>query len=215
MAIPSLKMLPISQYAGVNDDDPIRYYNFPIIGSLYRRRVELCLSELTGGDKILEVGFGSGVTFINLHEQYKEIYGLDLTAEADDVSKVFDELNIKTHLTNGSVLSMPYPENYFDSVLLISILEHLRPEHLEKAFIEILRVLKEGGQVVYGVPAERSLMTFFFRLLGYDIRQHHFSSEKEVRVSGEKYFRKVRINKINLGPLGSIYEVGHFKKEGL
>lgn len=103
MAIASLKMLPISQYAGVNDHDPIRYYNFPIIGRLYRRRVEMCLSELVGGDKILEVGFGSGVTFINLHERYKLIYGLDLTAETEGVPKVFNELRIETNLMNGNV----------------------------------------------------------------------------------------------------------------
>lgn len=215
MAAHSLKMLPVKHYAGVNNDDPIRYYGLPIIGVLFRRRVEFCLSELSGGDRILEVGFGSGVTFINLFEKYKEIYGLDLTAETDKVSKVFNELNIKTNLTNGSVLSMPYPDDFFDSVLLISILEHLHPEDLENAFIEIRRVLKKDGQVVYGVPVNGYLMTFLFRLLGYDIKQYHFSSEKEVCIAGEKYFRKISVNRMHLGPLGSIYEAGHFQKEVL
>ena len=45
----SLKLLPVSSYVGVNRDDPIRFYAVPGLGRLYRRRVEMCLDELTGG----------------------------------------------------------------------------------------------------------------------------------------------------------------------
>ena len=47
----------------------------------------------------------------------------------------------------------------------ISILEHLRPDEQDAAFREIRRVLRPGGQVVYGVPIERRLMVFMFRLM--------------------------------------------------
>ena len=70
-----LKLLPLDQYAGVNRDDPIRFYSLPVIGRMYRRRVEMCLGECTGGQRVLEVGFGSGVSFLNLHERYREIHG--------------------------------------------------------------------------------------------------------------------------------------------
>lgn len=206
-------MLPAKQYAAVYNEDPIRFYTYPIIGSFYRRRVEMCLSELTAGQKVLEIGFGSGVTFLSLHDKYKEIHGLDTLSKIDDVLECFRKLNIDVSLKNGSVLDMPYPDNYFDSVLLISILEHLRPESQNKAFQEIFRVLKKGGQVVYGVPVERPLMSASFRLLGYDIREHHFTTEKDVALQAEKIFKKVRIRNMELGPLGSIYEVGHFIKE--
>ncbi len=117
---------------------------------MYRRRIELCLEELIGGEKILEIGFGSGVSFLNLNDTYKEIYGLDLTADVNLVQKKFTEKNIRLNLENGNILSLPYPDNYFDSVLLISILEHLKTSDQDQAFKEIKRVLKPGGQVVYG-----------------------------------------------------------------
>ena len=175
-----LMMFPIADYVGVNRDNPIRFYNIPIFGRLYRRRVELCLAELSGGERILEIGFGSGVTFLNLKEKYREIHGLDLTASVDEITSFFQQRGIETFLRNGSVLELPYAANTFDSVLLISILEHLQPTDQARAFGEIARVLKPGGQVVYGVPVERPLMVFFFRFLGYDIRQHHFSSHNDV-----------------------------------
>ncbi len=207
-----LKMLPVGQYAGIDSNDPIRFYRYPIVGGMYRRRIELCLSELRPGQRVLEVGFGSGVTFLNLNEKYKEIHGLDLSADVDAVSNVFKKLGIQVFLKKGSVLSMPYPDNYFDSVLLISILEHLKPEEQAAAFREIRRVLKHGAQVIYGVPAETPLMNAAFRLLGYDIRKHHFSSEKTVSSAAEAVLKKTKISQMKVWPLWKIYEIGHFIK---
>lgn len=207
-------MLPVKEYAGVNEDDPIRFYNLPVIGDAYRRRVELCLAELRGGERVLEIGFGSGVTFLNLHQMYTEIHGLDLTASITEVVAVFKKLQIETYLQRGDVLKMPYQDAYFDSILLISILEHLKPDEQPKAFREMWRVLKPGGQVVYGVPIERTLMTIMFRLLGFNIREHHFSTEKVIAEAACQQFKKERIVSMQapLGLLGAVYQVGHFIK---
>lgn len=209
---PTLKMLPLREYVGVNRDDPIRFYHWPVIGRLYRRRIEMCLAECRRGARVLEVGFGSGVTFLNLHEMYAEIHGLDLTAATQDVSAVFAARGIATQLQNGDVLQMPYADQFFDTVLLISILEHLRPDRLARVFQEIRRVLKRGGQVVYGVPVERPFMVFMFRLLGTDIRAHHFSTERDVAAAAQALLTRVRV--VPLRSLaGQVYEVGHFVKQ--
>lgn len=209
-----LELLPLHEYAGVDEKDPIKYYNLPIIGHMYQRRIELCLEELSGGQSILEIGFGSGVSFLNLHKLYQEIYGLDLTADIQLITNFFKSKNIDVHLQNGNVLAMPYPDNSFDAILLVSILEHLQPADQFKAFEEIKRVLKPGGQVVYGVPVERPFMVFMFRLLGTDIRKHHYSTEKDVYQTALQFLKPVRIKKMS-GPLklfGSVYEVGQFQK---
>ncbi len=212
---PKLRMLPLEEYAGVNRDDPIRFYKLPVIGGMYRRRVELCLGECTGGQRVLEVGFGSGLTFLNLHEMYEEIHGLDLTASAAEVEAVFRARAVITHLVNGDVLDMPYADNFFDTVLLISILEHLKPEMQVAAFSELCRVLRPGGQVVYGVPVERPLMALMFRCLGYNIRDHHFSTEEDVADAAGQVLRRVRIVQMRATPavFGTVYEVGNFVKQ--
>ena len=209
-----LKMLPLAEYAGINRDDPIRFYNLPLIGGMYRKRIELCLDELAGGDRVLEIGFGSGVAFLNLHDMYGEIHGLDLTADANAVGRVFASRGIPTFLKCGSVLEMPYPDNFFDSVLLVSILEHLKPEEQLPAFREIRRVLKPSGQVVYGVPVDRPFMSLMFRLLGYNIRLHHFSTEKHVSEAASAMLRQVGLRGMSVIPSlsGAVYEVGHFRK---
>jgi ubiquinone/menaquinone biosynthesis C-methylase UbiE len=209
-----LKLLPYQEYAGVNRDDPLRFYYWPIIGRMYRRRIEMCLAQCKGGGRILEVGFGSGVSFLNLHGSYKEIHGLDLTASVEEVTAVFKAKQIETHLKEGNVLSMPYEDAYFDTVLLISILEHLKPSEQVPAFEEIRRVLKPQGQVIYGVPVERKLMVLMFRMLGCNIREHHFSTEKDVFSAADSVLEKVRVVQMQSTPsfFGPVYEVGHFVK---
>ena len=209
-----LRLLPYKEYKGVEKIYSVIFYYLPVFGGMYRRRVELCLDQCKGGDTILEVGFGSGLTFLNLNEKYKKIHGLDLTCDVNVVGEVFASRNIHADLQNGNVLSIPYPDNQFDTVLLISILEHLKPQELAQAFQEIKRVLKPGGQIVYGVPVERPFMVFMFRMLGYNIRDHHFSTEIEVQAAAEKIFKKEQVHTMKAFPafFGNVYEIGHFTK---
>lgn len=209
-----LRLLPYKEYKGVEKIYSVNFYYLPVFGEMYRRRVELCLDQCKDGDSILEVGFGSGLTFLNLNEKYKKIYGLDLTCDVNIVKEVFASHNIHPDLRNGNVLSMPYADNQFDTVLLISILEHLKPQELAQAFQEIKRVLKPGGQIVYGVPVERPFMAFMFRMLGYNIREHHFATEFEVMQAAEKVFKKISVYAMKAFPsfFGNVYEIGHFKK---
>lgn len=206
-----LKLLPRQQYKGVNQLDPITYYYWPVFGSMYRRRVELALGECEGGERILEIGFGTGLAFPNLAEMYTEIHGLDLTADIQAIETVFKPMNLKLDLRKGDVLSMPYADNTFDTVLLVSILEHLKPHELEQALSEVRRVLKPGGQMVYGTPVERPFMVFMFRILGHDIRDEHFSTEKEIAAASRKVFAGGNVIQMK-SVVGAVYEVGNFKK---
>ena len=212
--VPTLKMLPKAAYPSPEESDPLYYYYIPLFGKLYRKRVELCLGECHGGERILEVGYGSGVTFINLHDEYDEIHGIDLDADPTQVSAVFARRGIPVHLKQGNLLNLDYPDGWFDTILLISILEHLKPEELTQAFGEIKRTLKPGGQVVYGVPVERPLMVFMFRLLGVDIRTHHFSTHTDISQAAGRYFTRKKLIPMTtaLGLSGAVYEVGHFTK---
>jgi ubiquinone/menaquinone biosynthesis C-methylase UbiE len=209
-----LKLLSAEKYKGTNQYDPIKYYYWPVFGRMYRSRVELALNECSGGERVLEVGFGTGLAFPNLHDNYKEIHGIDLTVDIHAVKSVFESMNIPLFLEKGDVAKMPYKDNFFDTVLLVSILEHLKPIELEQAFVEVRRVLKPGGQMVYGTPVEKPFMVFMFRMLGHNIRDEHFSTEKEIAAAAHKAFSKGRVIQMKSTPpiAGAVYEVGNFIK---
>lgn len=210
-----LKTLPASRYVGVNRFDPIRFYDIPVLGRMYKRRVELCLSLCRGGERVLEVGFGSGVSFFNLAAMYREVHGLDLTADTAAVAAMFAGEGIEVALRNGDVMDMPYPDGTFDTVLLISILEHLKPQTLGAAFTEIRRILKPAGQAVYGVPMDSLPMRLAFRAMGINIGEHHFSTARDVRLAAERILKPVAVADM-LSPLpwlGPVYQTGHFTRE--
>jgi len=207
-----LKLLPREEYGFTKNHDPMRIYFWPLVGKLFRRRVEYCLDQCQGGEKILEVGFGSGATFLALNEKYKHIYGIDLDTDVEAVENLYERYHINHNLKIGNLIDLPYEENTFDTVLLISILEHVKPIDLQQAMGEIKRVLKVGGQMVYGVPIERPLMRIGFWFLGYDIRKHHFSTENQVRTEAEKYFNNGHILRMPLfhNAFGCSYEIASF-----
>jgi ubiquinone/menaquinone biosynthesis C-methylase UbiE len=209
-----LKLVPRCEIKSFADSDPVRFYYWPVLGRLYRRRVELCLSLCNPGRRVLEVGFGSGITFLNLSQLYDEIWGIDLTADAEGVASIYAKRGIRTFLTKGSILETPYESDYFDTVLAISILEHLSSIELCKAVNEISRILKPGGQLIYGVPVHRPLMSLGFRVLGYDISKHHLSTEKDVEEAVASVMTKEKVIPLYAGAglLGRVYESGCFVK---
>lgn len=211
-----LKMLTPRQYDNLRINpqiDPIVIYFKPIFGKIYRRRVEMCLDELIPGERVLEIGYGSGVTFLNLHDQFSKIDGLDINAPSKRVTALYRSLAVDVNLRKGNVLKMPYPDKKFDCVLAISILEHLKPNEQIIAMKEVQRVLKKGGQFIYGVPIASRAMELFFKILGFNINEHHYSTEFEVDRAASSIFKKIRIKNLFAIPgLIRVYQTGHFKK---
>lgn len=211
---PKLEMLKRSEYLTLPETDPLIFYYLPFFGPLYRARVEMALGECKGGQRVLEVGYGSGVAFLNLAKKYQEIHGIDLFADPEQVMRMWHSKGLTTYLKKGNLLSLPYENEYFDAIVLISILEHIKPEEQQPAMAELHRVLKPGGQLIYGVPVERPLMVRAYGMLGYDIRQHHFSTEHDVASAAESQFHRVRVQQLKspLPFIGAVYEVGSFEK---
>jgi SAM-dependent methyltransferase len=199
----------------IGDSDPIRLYRWPFLGGLYRQRVQLCLSELRGGKRVLEVGYGSGVSFLELARRYEQVCGLDLHPAPKSLRQALRDGGLTPELRQGSVLEMPYDSQLFDAVLLVSILEHLKPAELRRAFDEIRRVLVPGGQLVYGVPIDRRLMTVAFGALGVSIRDHHFSSHRDIAAAASRCFTPVALRQLRAlgGRIGAVYEVGSFVRQ--
>jgi len=175
----ALQMLAAERYCD-QLEPPIRLYHIPIVGRMYRNRVARCVNLLPRGKRVLEVGYGSGVSFLALGEKFDVIEGIDLHQHGGAVRDSFDGCGVTLNLRRGSVLDLPYDDDSIDAALAISIHEHLHPADQATAFSEIHRVLKPGGCYVVGVPGFNRMMNTAYALLGYDIQQHHYSSERQV-----------------------------------
>ena len=211
-----LKIYPSDEYTPIDSHDPLKFYFIPGIKNLYRDRLKRCLAECTGGEKILEVGFGSGLTFPNLENLYHQIFGIEKNdpVAIAKIEKYFRQRNIHVSLSSGDLLNMPYKDNEFDTVLIISVLEHLHPHEQTRAFSELHRIIRPSGQLVYGVPIDRPLMTFLYRFLGFRIKNFHFSDQDVIQRNAKKQFQCIdfeNLNAFGLKPF-SVYQVVHCQK---
>jgi SAM-dependent methyltransferase len=211
-----LQIFPSNEYTSIDSHDPLKFYFVPGFKDLYRERLRRCLAECKGGKKILEVGFGSGLTFPNLADLYHQTFGIEKNdpIAISKISNYFRQRHINVQLTSGDLLNMPYEDDEFDTVLVISVLEHLQPREQNRAFSEIYRIIRPGGQLVYGVPIDRPLMTFLYRILGYSIKNFHFSDQNVIQQNAKKQFLSLDYENLNAFGLKifSVYQVVHCQK---
>ena len=104
---------------------------------------------LKKGDKILEIGAGTGRYSIHYTKKGYEVEAVELTKANIKVfqKQIEDNMKIKIRQANALNLNM-YEDNTFDVTLLLGPLYHLfTKEEKEKAIEEAIRVTKPKGKI--------------------------------------------------------------------
>jgi len=107
--------------------------------------------QLKPGQRLLDVGCGTGVDLQKLFARYGNgvnLYGVD---PSEDMLKQVPEgfaKNKNVHLDRATALELPYSSSYFDFVTCSLVLHHLQEADQQKALQEMRRVLKPGGVVL-------------------------------------------------------------------
>lgn len=144
------------------------YYNFVFGKLLFQegREAAIDLLELQKGQRVLEVGVGTGLTLPSYPSDCKVI-GVDLSEsmlkEAEDLIKKKRLKNASVKLMNAT--NLEYPDSSFDGVLgnlFISATSFPR-----ESLLEMKRVCKPGGTIVL---------------------MNHFKSEKKLIAAAENAF---------------------------
>ena len=96
----------------------------------------------------LDIGCGSG-TFISLLNN-KESYGIDISSkQIKYATKKYGKKNKKFYSFTKKI---PFKKNFFDSISLIELIEHLSDREIYILFKEIFRVLKTDGVIHITTP---------------------------------------------------------------
>jgi len=103
------------------------------------------LDEKIKNSVCLDGGFGSGRAIYSMIKAgAKKVYGIDISAKNyNTASKNLSAYSEKIQLNVGSVLELPYEDNFFDVVHSYGVLHHTKNPY--RGFTEFIRVLKPGG----------------------------------------------------------------------
>jgi len=100
--------------------------------------------------KVLDIGLGYGFLEkeIKLKKKYVSIYGIDISKKSVIRAKTL----YGEKFVIGSAKAIPFPNNFFDVVCFLEVLEHIYEHESNSVFNEIKRVLKDSGNLIISVP---------------------------------------------------------------
>ena len=121
-----------------------------------RRLIEQ--AHIRPGHQVLDLGCGTGTLTVLIKTLHPEagVVGVDGDPMVLDVARAKSKqagVNIKWD--SGLAFELPYPDRFFDRVLTSLMLHHLTSDNKRRAFGEVLRVLRRGGEfhiVDFGKP---------------------------------------------------------------
>ena len=104
--------------------------------------------HITAGEKVLEIGCGTGEFTKRIAQTGADITAVDISPDLLEVARSgITNINVRFHIQN--VEKLDFEDESFDVVIGSSILHHL---NLNPALKEVYRVLKNGGMVVFTEP---------------------------------------------------------------
>lgn len=130
---------------------------FSIAHAIPRINECLILNQFDFKPPILDLGCGEGVFARISFGKGKIDVGLDIDKKSARLAEKSGSYQ-KVVVAKGS--KIPYPDNYFKTVVSNSVLEHI--EDLDAVFNEVYRVLKKKGRFIFIVPDKSTAEYFFY-----------------------------------------------------
>lgn len=117
------------------------------------REMTIELAQVELGDKVLDVGCGTGSLTIVAKAwagSDGEVHGIDAAPEMIYVARrKAAQAGVDAAFQVGLIEDIPFPDSYFDVVLSSLMIHHLPDDDLKrKGFAEVHRVLKPGGRLL-------------------------------------------------------------------
>lgn len=140
---------------------------------------------------LLEIGADTGVGAHSIHRYFRKcsITGFDCTNRLQP-----QNLEEYTAFVEGSATDLPFSDDSFSAVLALEVIEHLYPNHVERALGEVFRVLELGGMFVLTTP---NPLAYRFRWRGRSILSKVHKSQHYPRILKDRLlatgFSNVRV----------------------
>ena len=116
------------------------------------REAVLALAGLSAGERVLDVGCGTGTLAIGVKRRVGEtgvVYGVDASAEMIALaSKKAEARGAAVDFQAAAAQALPFEDSSFDAVLCTMVMHHLPRDQRPQAVAEMGRVLRPGGRLL-------------------------------------------------------------------
>jgi len=110
------------------------------------RSIGIKLYPPKSGMKVLDIGCGTGAHLVQYQKVMCKAYGVDTSPSMLKQAKL--KLGERAELQLIDARTLPFSDNYFDIILLATVLHEMEPELRKKVLMEARRVLRLDGRMV-------------------------------------------------------------------
>lgn len=165
--VPRHEFVPVNMKSRAYEDSPLQIGENQTISQPYIVAIMTELLELKGGEKILEIGTGSGYQAAILAEIVKEVYTIEI------LKPLADSADERLHRLGYENITVKYGDGYqgwkkhapFDGIIVTAA-----PDHIPQPLIDQLKI---GGRMVIPVGNK-------FQELRLIIKKDKSVSEKDI-----------------------------------
>ena len=134
---------------GTRRFDPAKAFNSPSLTKHFLRVIDPLIKP---GDRVLDLGCGSGMFLPAIYQRARDIHAVDtsptLLGQAQGLVAARGLSGIVVREANAEQL--PYADSHFDALIAVDVLHHF--ERFNRCLEEMWRVVKPGGTLIIFEP---------------------------------------------------------------
>ncbi len=178
-----LRLLPRDRLVKTGEVDHADWNYRRLLGFVSRQRFRLVVGLLPERpvEKLLEVGYGSGVFLPELARRARHVYAADVHKHATDVAQALERAGTYATLVEAPAEKLPFAAETFDVVVAVSTFEFV--SDAAAATDEIARVLRPDGCAIVVTPGTSPVLDLALRVATGKSAKRDFGDRRDAVVS--------------------------------
>jgi len=162
-------------FFGMKNSNYINYNHYD--NNRFWSSIILKIKKYKMSGKALDIGCAFGFLLKRLKNDFTELHGIDISEYAVERAKK-EITSAKIQKVNIDADGLPYPDEYFDLITALDMLEHTKS--IEKNLNIIASKIKKGGYLIITVPINDSWAGKIFRFFDKDASHISVLSRGEI-----------------------------------
>lgn len=134
-----------------------------------RLRIPLDVANVQPGQRVLDIGCGRGEVALHCARRGAYVWSIDYAAAAIELAEealahVEEPVRQRIELLQADARALPFDDASVDVAFMLDVVEHLTPPELDRAFQEVMRVLRPGGVLVV-----HTMPNLWYYAIGYQL----------------------------------------------